>query len=54
MSIFIIAEIGINHNGDVGVAKQMIMTVISICRWKNITLFCPAAPYNIRITGENC
>lgn len=24
MSIFIIAEIGINHNGDVGVAKQMI------------------------------
>jgi len=24
MSIFIIAEIGINHNGDVGIAKQLI------------------------------
>ena len=24
MSIFIIAEIGINHNGDVGIAKELI------------------------------
>jgi N-acetylneuraminate synthase len=24
MSIFIIAEIGINHNGDIGIAKQLI------------------------------
>jgi N-acetylneuraminate synthase len=27
MSIFIIAEIGINHNGDVGIAKQLIDVV---------------------------
>ena len=25
MSIFIIAEIGINHNGDMNVAKQLIL-----------------------------
>lgn len=24
MSIFIIAEVGINHNGDINIAKQMI------------------------------
>ena len=24
MSLFLIAEIGINHNGDLGIAKQLI------------------------------
>jgi len=24
MSVFFIAEIGINHNGDLGIAKQLI------------------------------
>lgn len=63
MRTFIIAEAGVNHNGDLNIAKQMIDVAVDLgvdaikfqtFKAENIaTKFAPKAKYQINTTGNN-